>query len=250
MNEDPMPADSYLLEIAAFTLASAITAQAAGAHRIELCENPADGGTTPSYGTLVQIREQITIPVFPIIRPRGGDFLYEPYEFAAMQHDIKLCRQLGFEGVVLGLLLADGHIDIHRTKQLVELAYPMEVTFHRAFDRCANPLQSLEDVIACGCNHILSSGQRTAATNGQTLLKQLVKQANGRIAIMPGSGVRSNNIAGLAKFTGATMFHSSARIQIHSNMNFFVTDMQEELVHEGTDAKEVKAMRAALADLQ
>ena len=125
----------FKLEIATFSLAGALSAQLAGADRIEFCENPNEGGTTPSFGSLKLIKTKINIPIFPIIRPRGGDFLYSGDEFEAMRHDIALCKSLSFEGVVIGLLQPDGNVDKNRTSQLVDEAYPMEVTFHRAFDR-------------------------------------------------------------------------------------------------------------------
>src|SRR6478735_5805917 len=146
------------LEIAVFNIQSAIMAANAGADRLELRENPYDGGTTPSYGTLKTVREKVSIPVFPIIRPRGGDFLYSDEEYEVMKKDILLCKDLGFEGVVIGMLLPEGSIDINRTAKLVKLAYPLEVTFHRAFDRAKDPLKSLEDIIKCGCQRILTSG--------------------------------------------------------------------------------------------
>ena len=234
------------LEIAVFNIGSAITAAAAGADRIELCENPFDGGTTPSYGTLKLVREKIGIPVFPIIRPRGGDFLYSAGEFEVMRRDILLCNELGFEGVVLGLLLQNGSIDTHRTQLLTTLAYPMEVTFHRAFDRCAQPLQALEQVIGCGCKRILTSGQVPNAFDGKELIRQLVEQADDRIIIMPGSGVRSNNIRQMADFTGATELHSSARIMESSSMQFIVPGMQETLENINTNGEEVGLMKEAL----
>jgi copper homeostasis protein len=145
-----------LLEIAVFNIQSALLAAGAGADRIELCENPADGGTTASYGTLKTVRKKIAIPVFPIIRARGGDFFYTNDEFAVMQKDVLLCKQLGFEGVVIGLLDKDATVDKERTKHLVELAYPLEVTFHRAFDRTKDACQSLQDISECGCQRILT----------------------------------------------------------------------------------------------
>ncbi|RFM28099.1 copper homeostasis protein CutC [Deminuibacter soli] len=235
-----------LLEIAVFNITSAIIAQRAGADRIELCENPYDGGTTPSYGTLKKVRERISIPVFPIIRPRGGDFLYSDEEYAVMLEEIKLCRSLGYDGVVLGLLLPDGTIDEARTARLVEAAYPMEVTFHRAFDRCAQPLEALETIIACGCQRILTSGQVPNAWDGRELLKQLVHKAADRIIIMPGSGVRSSNCKALAEFTGAVELHSSARKQTPSAMQFEVAGMQEDLSMTIADEAEVHAILAAL----
>jgi copper homeostasis protein len=136
-----------LLEIAVFNIQSALLAQQAGADRIELCENPHDGGTTASYGTLKTVREKISIPVFPIIRARGGDFFYTDDEFTVMQKDILLCKQLGFEGIVIGMLNKDATVDTEKIKRLVEMAYPVEVTFQRSFDRTKDAFQSLEDII-------------------------------------------------------------------------------------------------------
>jgi copper homeostasis protein len=234
------------LEIAVFNIGSALVAAKAGADRVELCENPFDGGTTPSYGTLKTVREKIGIPVFPIIRPRGGDFLYSNEEFEVMRRDVLLCKELGFDGAVLGLLLRDGAIDVSRTRLLVELAYPMEITFHRAFDRCREPLQALEQVIGCGCKRILTSGQVPNAFDGRELIRQLVQQADDRIIIMPGSGVRSHNIRELAGFTGATELHSSARIMEASPMQFTVAGMQETLENIQANSEEIALMKRAL----
>jgi copper homeostasis protein len=232
-----------ILEIAVFNIDSAIIAANAGADRIELCENPFDGGTTPSYGTLKIVKEKVTIPVFPIIRPRGGDFLYNKEEFEVIKKDIKLCKELGFEGLVTGLLLIDGSIDIKRTSQLVELAYPLEITFHRAFDRTKDPLKSLEDIIKCGCQRILTSGQVPNAFEGKELIKRLIDQSAERIIIMPGSGVRSNNIKELASYTGATELHSSARKNIASAMEFKQSSMQETLENISVDFSEITHMK-------
>jgi copper homeostasis protein len=239
-------ASNKILEIAVFNATSALLAANAGADRIELCENAAEGGTTPSYGTLKLVREKISIPVFPIIRARGGDFLFTEEEFEVMQKDVQLCKQLGFEGLVTGFLHADGTVDMVRTKKLVDMAYPMEVTFHRAFDRAIHPLQALEDIIGCGCNRILTSGQVPNAFDARDLIKRLVNQADGRIIIMPGSGVRSGNIAALAECTGAIELHSSARKQQPSAMRFIQQSMQEELTAVTVDAEEVKKMKLAL----
>jgi copper homeostasis protein len=163
-----------------------------------------------------------------------------------MQYDIRLCRELGFEGVVTGMLMPDGSIDVPRMQVLSELAYPMDVTFHRAFDRCRDPLQSLEDVIACGCTRILTSGQVPNAFDGRELIRQLVEKAGDRIIIMPGSGVRSANIKELKEYTGAKEMHSSARKKLLSSMQFTTAGMQEQLQHTGIDEEEVKAMRKAM----
>ena len=239
-----------VLEIAVFNIQSAIMAAQAGANRIELCENPLDGGTTPSYGTLKTVREKIVIPVFPIVRPRGGDFLYNDDEFEIMQKDILLCKSLGFEGIVTGLLNADATVDIKRTTALTALAYPMDVTFHRAFDRATDPLQALEAVINCGCQRILTSGQVPNAFDGKELIKQLIQQADERIIIMPGSGIRSNNIAELATYTGAAELHSSARKNIASAMQFIQNGMLENLENTIVDTDEIKNMKAPLKQIE
>ncbi len=235
-----------LLEIAAFNLQSAILAANAGANRIELCENAHEGGTTASYGTLKLAKEKIAVPVFPIIRPRGGDFLYTAEEFDIMWKDIQLCKELGYEGVVVGLLNADGTVDTKRTAQLAELAYPLDVTFHRAFDRAIDAMQALEDIIHCGCTRILTSGQVPNAFDGKDLIKRLVQVADNRITIMPGSGVRSNNIGTLAGYTGATEMHSSARRPAPSGMAFNQPSMQENLQTITVDEEEIKSMIKAL----
>ena len=230
------------LEVAVFNIGSAILAAKAGANRLELCENPADGGTTPSYGTLVRVREAVDIPVFPIIRPRGGDFLYSDEEFEVMRKDLALCKSLGFEGAVLGLLQPDGSVDIARTAALVEAAYPLDITFHRAFDRAYKPLEALEDVIRSGCQRILTSGQVPTALEGKELIRQLVQAAGDRIIIMPGSGVRSNNVAELVAYCGVEELHSSARKMVSSNMQFHAASMQEELEQVTVDRHEIGEM--------
>ena len=232
-----------LLEIAVFNIQSAILAEAARADRLELCENPNDGGTTPSYGTLISAKEKISIPIFPIIRPRGGDFFYSDAEFEVMKKDILLCKSLSFEGVVFGLLNIDGSIDIKRTSLLVLLAYPMEVTFHRAFDRANNPFNAMEDIIACSCQRILTSGQVPNAFDGKNLIKELIVKTEHRIIIMPGSGVRSNNIKELAQFTGADELHSSARKIIFSPMKFVNDTMNEDLKNILVDEDEIRSMK-------
>jgi copper homeostasis protein len=203
---------SLLLEVCAFNLPSSIIAEKAGAKRVELCENPADGGTTPSYGTIKQTREKIGIALYPIIRPRGGNFLYDEEEFAIIKQDILLCKQLGCDGISTGVHTATGEIDTERLKRIVEWAYPMGVTCHRVFDATPDPFRALEEIITCGCERILTSGQKTTAPEGIELLAKLVQEADGRIIIMPGAGVRSSNIETLMNGTGANEFHTSARM--------------------------------------
>ncbi|WP_035057917.1 copper homeostasis protein CutC [Andreprevotia chitinilytica] len=208
------------LEICAGSVASCLAAQAGGAVRVELCDNLLEGGTTPSHGTIAAARDRLWITLNVIIRPRGGDFLYSDDEFEVMKRDVLACKKIGVDGVVIGLLTTDGDIDVARTRELVELATPMQVTFHRAFDVARDPFKALEDIIACGCNRLLSSGQEASALAGAALLKQLSEAAAGRLAVMPGAGVRANNIADLVRQTGCREFHTSARAPVPSGMRY------------------------------
>ncbi|HEV7334148.1 MAG TPA: copper homeostasis protein CutC [Flavisolibacter sp.] len=235
----------YKVEIIAFTIEACSLIEQAGANRIELCANPTEGGTTPSYGFIKRAREAVTISLFPIIRPRGGDFLYTNAEYGLMQDDVRLCRQLGCDGVVIGLLQKDGSIDVRRTAKLVEMAYPMEVTFHRAFDHCRDPFEALEQLTAIGCQRILTSGQKPVAPEGADLLAELVKAAADRIIIMPGSGVRPDNIAELAEKTGAAEFHSSLRTLSPSGMEYLHPSFhtsKEKYAHTTTDAAAIRQL--------
>lgn len=239
----------YILETIAFSLRSCSLAQTAGANRIELCDNPGEGGTTPSYGFIKAARQVLTIDLFPIVRPRGGDFLYTEEEFEIMKADVQVCKDLGCDGVVFGLLNEDASIDKVRCKVLVQLAYPMSVTFHRAFDRVIDPSQALEDVIECGFERILTSGFYATAMDGIDNLKKLIQVADERIVIMPGSGVRATNIGELAQATDAVEFHSSARIMKQTNMKVFNDNMKENLKSFGIDEEEIKNMVEILSQL-
>ena len=235
-----------ILEIAAFSIEAALNALAAGADRIEFCENPMEGGTTPSYGSLLLLSQITKQPVFPIIRPRGGDFLYTDREFQVMQNDLMACKQLGFKGAVIGLLNADGTIDTKRTAALVQAAGNMELSFHRAFDRCKDPFVALEQLIDLGCKRILTSGQVPNVVNAIPMIQTLVEKANDRIVILPGSGVRADNIAGIVTATGAKEMHSSARKAMASKMEFNQPTMQENMHYFDVDTVEIKAMLAAI----
>lgn len=235
-----------ILEVAVFSIEAALSAMNAGADRIEFCENPSEGGTTPSYGSLKTLISLTNKPVFPIIRPRGGDFLYTQAEYEVMKADLLLVKELGYPGAVIGLLNEDGSIDIKRTSELVQLAAPMQITFHRAFDRCNDPFKGLEDVIITGCKRILTSGQVPNVGDALPLMKQLVEKAAGRIIILPGSGVRSNNCKQIINTTGAIEIHSSARKAISSLMNYNAPTMNENMVSMGVDEKEVELMLLAL----
>ncbi|GAB7128440.1 copper homeostasis protein CutC [Silvimonas sp. JCM 19000] len=211
---------SILLEICAGSVTSCLAAQDGGAGRVEFCDNLLEGGTTPSYGAIASARDKLWILLNVIIRPRGGDFLYSDVEFEVMQRDILACKKIGVDGVVIGLLTADGEIDVARTQRLVELAAPMQVTFHRAFDVARDPLKALEDIIATGCNRLLTSGQEANALEGADLIAQLRAAAGERLVVMPGAGVRVNNIAELVTRTGCTEYHTSGRAPFASGMRY------------------------------
>ncbi|OSZ79997.1 copper homeostasis protein CutC [Chitinophagaceae bacterium IBVUCB2] len=247
-----MEEKKYIIEIATSDFSTTKSAVEGGADRIELCANLAEGGTTPSFGTIKQCREAFAVSLFPIIRPRGGDFLYSKDEFEIMLHDVKLCKQLGCDGVVIGLLNMDGTIDMVRTAQLVEAAYPLGVTFHRAFDRCKDPFTALEELIEIGCERILTSGQQPSVVDGVDLVAELNKKAAERIIIMPGSGVRKENIKMLAEKTGCTEFHSSLRGKASSKMSFIrpgFKDSAESYMNNSIEVGEVKLLKNTLINL-
>ena len=232
----------YQLEVIGFNIEGFIKSQSAGAHRIELCASPGEGGTTPSYAIIKVAREKLLIPLYVMIRPRGGDFLYSDDDFEIMKNEVLMCKELNCDGVVFGILTEDGKVDKERCKILMEMAYPMQATFHRAFDRVANPFESLEDIIELGFERILTSGLVPQAYNGKNTLAALVKLAAGRIIIMPGSGVKSSNIIDIAESTGATELHSSASIPAESKMNYVNPMMSEKLSTVTVNEEEVKKM--------
>jgi len=241
---------NYKLEIIAFNIESCSIAQASGASRIELCDNPGDGGTTPSYGFIKAAREQLQIELYAMIRPRGGDFFYSDDEFEIMKADVKNHKALGCDGVVIGLLNKNGSVDKERSKILVQLAYPMGVTFQRAFDRANDPFKALEDIIETGCERILTSGLVPNCLDGAPLIAQLIQHADERIIIMPGSGLRSSNVIEVAKITGAKEFHTSARIFVNTQMDFVVPAMEEDLKNVMVDSTEVKKIKEQLKNYQ
>ena len=208
------------IEVSAYSVQWAIDAQKAGAHRVELCDNIYEGGTTPSIASIELARKHLNIELYVIIRPRGGDFLYSDIEFKTMKRDIELAKSAGVDGFVFGILNMNGSIDIKRTKELVGLSKPKKVTFHRAFDVAKDPFNALEDIILCGCDRILTSGQKNVVADALPLLSELVKKAGNRISIMPGSGVNENNILEIKKKTGAYEFHLSGKKTVQSKMNY------------------------------
>ena len=208
------------LEVCIDSVGSALAAERGGAHRVELCDNLIEGGTTPSMGMIRAVARHTRLDVMVMIRPRGGDFLYDDLEFETMAEDIRAVRALGIRGIVLGLLTADGHIDTGRTAQLVELARPMEVTFHRAFDMTADPLRALDDLMAIGVDRILTSGQEATAYEGRELIATLIQRVGDHLSIMPGGGVNERNIGPLIAATGLRECHVSARHTVPSSMTF------------------------------
>jgi copper homeostasis protein len=210
-----------IIEICANSAQSVVEAEAGGARRVELCAAIPEGGTTPSYGE-IRTAQALTssIDINVIIRPRGGDFLYTQAEVQAMLYDIEMARRLGVHGVVFGCLTAKGDIDTALITRLIEAARPLSVTCHRAFDVCRSPFEALEQLIATGCDRILTSGQQPDAVRGIPMIAQLVRIAAGRIIIMPGCGVRESNIERIERETGATEFHTSARSLLPSRMTY------------------------------
>lgn len=207
------------IEICAFSLESCLIAQASGAARIELCGGAGEGGTTPSIGLIELAREQLNIDLYAMIRPRGGDFLYNETELAVMRRDIETAKKAGADGVVLGLLNADGTVDEEKTAELIQLAHPLPVTFHRAFDLTRDPLEALEAVIRTGAKRILTSGQQASAEAGIPLLTKLAEQADNRIEIMAGAGVTTANAALLAA-TGVHALHLTGKKVMNSGMEY------------------------------
>lgn len=200
-----------VLEICADSVESAIAAEQGGAQRIELCSALSEGGLTPSLGLIRAVRSKVKIGIHVMIRPRSGYFLYSDDDLALMREDIALTAQSGVDGVVLGLLTREGDVDVAQTRELVDLARPMEVTFHRAIDMARNIESALEDVILTGADRILTSGAEASAMQGRYRIRDLVRNSNGRIRVMAGGGVRADNVQEIAETTGALEFHSALR---------------------------------------
>lgn len=243
----------YTFEICANSAESCVAAQAGGAHRVELCASMPEGGTTPSFGEIRLARKLIDIRLHVIIRPRGGDFLYMPLELDIMEEDIHMARQAGADGVVFGCLTPEGDLDMPAMRRLMKISEGMSVTFHRAFDYVRSPEQVLEHLIDLGVNRVLTSGQQPTAMQGASLLAELVRQAAGRIVIMPGCGVNEWNIAELAACTGASEFHFSARELKESKMLLrnpalsMGSSDQDEYAHPVTTAERVRHTIQALS---
>lgn len=240
------------LEVCAGSVQSVIAARDGGATRVELCSALEIGGITPSAGLMREARKVNDIALHVLIRPRGGDFLYDEQETECMVQDIITAKECGADGVVIGALTADGEIDTALCSRLTAAAQGMNITFHRAFDMCRDPYKALEEIIALGCNRILTSGQAATAEAGIETIKKLVALADGRISIMPGCGVNANNAAKILDATGACEIHASARKSVGSAMRFRHSGVSmgnpenDEFARKETDSNEVKAIVEAI----
>lgn len=208
------------VEVCIDSVEGALAAQTGGATRVELCDNLFEGGTTPSAGTIALTRREVDIPTNVMIRPRGGDFCYSDVEYEVMRWDVEEAKRLGAAGVVIGLLLPDGTVDATRTAGLIELARPLSVTFHRAFDVCRDPFQALETLITLGVDRVLTSGQERTALEGLDLITELVQRAGDRIIIMPGGGISERNAGKIVARSGAREIHVSGRSAVESKMTY------------------------------
>lgn len=208
------------IEICVDSVEGALAAQRGGADRVELCANLLEGGTTPSAGCIKLARQRLTIGLHVLVRPRGGDFLYSEPEMDVVREDILAAKALGADGVVLGCLTARGDIDLARTRELIALARPLNVTFHRAFDMCRDPRQALEELISLGVDRVLTSGQEASCLEGLDLLAELHRQAAGRIIVLPGGGITPRNARRIVEATGVSEVHLSARSSVESRMEF------------------------------
>ena len=217
------------IEICANSLQSAFNAQIGGANRIELCDNLLEGGTTPSAGVLQSVKKHLNIECFVLIRPRGGDFCYNKWEFEAMLADIRMAKKLGADGIVSGILDNENKLDLQRTIDLIEESRPLPFTFHRAFDVVQEPLMVLEELINIGAARILTSGQANTAIEGKDFINQLIESADQRIEILAGGGICSNNVMELLKDTNLQEIHLSAkRVRFEENgLNVYESDVKE-----------------------
>ena len=240
-----MKKNKPILEVCVDSVCNAVVAQSAGAHRVEFCANLSEGGTTPSPAQIEIARKRLHIRLYVIIRPRGGDFLYNETEFEIMKSDIHFCGKIGCDGVVIGMLRPDGTIDRERTGELVRIAegYGMGVTFHRAFDRCADGFEAMETAIELGCERILTSGGYDTAIEGAEIIRKLIEKAGERIIIMPGAGITPENVKELIQKTGAKELHGTFRSRFASPMlyrNEKLSRADEEYGLLLTDAEKIK----------
>jgi len=248
------PGPHVLIEVCVDSVASAIAAERGGADRLELCSSLIEGGVTPSSGLIENIRAAVSLPVHIMIRPRGGDFCYDSDEFEVMRWDIMHAKKQGANGVVFGVLIANGQVDCDRTRQLVELSRPLSVTFHRAFDMSADLFRALEDVCTTGVDRLLTSGGKLTALQGSENIAQLVLKVQNRIAVMAGSGIKPHNAAQLVRATGVSEVHVGLRTSrpspmVHSNSCVSMgTAEGREYQRFGVREEDVRDLRMALTD--
>lgn len=248
-----MPAEPVLIEACLDSVPSALAAEAGGARRIELCDNLVEGGTTPSAGTIALCKERLGIPVFVMIRPRGGEFLYSDVEYEVMRRDIAQAKALGADGVVFGLLTPDGRVDAPRTRALVEAARPLPVTFHRAIDVTPDADEALETLVELGVARVLTSGQAPTAPEGIDVIAGLVRRARGRIGILPGCGIDETNVRDLVQRTGVGEVHVRGTAPVRSAMryrnprvSFRSPSEGDDFVFEVTDESRIRAIAGLL----
>ncbi len=241
----------FFLEVVVDSVESALAAQEAGARRVELCADLLEGGITPSAGMIAAVRRAVSIGVMVMIRPRGGDFCYSDAEFAVMQHDVRVAKELGADGVVFGILTPAGDIDVERMAALIAQARPLAVTCHRAFDMARDPRRALEDLIGLGVERVLTSGGESSALEGLDLLVELTQQARGRIVVMPGGGINERNIGKIVAATAAAEVHVSAGTtvdgpMIYRNTRAFMGGALRppEFTRTIADVARIRAMRA------
>lgn len=213
------------MEVCVDSVESAVNAERGGASRVELCSNLLEGGTTPSLGMLRVTKSSVRIPVFVMIRPRGGDFLYSETEFQVMKEDLQVMKENGADGIVFGILTPSGEIDVERSRVLVKLSRPLPVTFHRAFDMVCDSEQSLAALISLGVDRVLTSGLDSSALEGLPMLRKLVKKGRGKIKVVPGGGITERNVQRILEGCGAKEFHCSARVSQASAMEYCNADV-------------------------
>ena len=236
-----------ILELCAFNIHSCLIAQRTGVARIELCENPVEGGTTPSYGTIARARERVETRLYPIIRPRSGNYFYDDDEFEVIRKDIAVCKELGCNGISVGIATRSARIDTERMKRVVEWASPMGVTCNRVFDGTPDLCEALEQLISCGCERVLTSGGKTSAPEAADLLAALVRQAGSRISVMPGAGIKSSNLAALRRDCQAGEYHASARMIAPNPLTYINTAVSDYGNVYVADEEEVRRMVGILA---
>jgi copper homeostasis protein len=241
-----------VLEICVDSVESAVAAERGGAQRIELCSDLLEGGITPSPGLLERVRKRLGIDVFVMIRPRGGDFCYTAEELSIMKADIEHVKQLGADGIVLGVLDTDGYVDVERTRDLVEQATPLPVTFHRAIDVSADFADSLEKIIASGAERVLTSGGRRRVADSTRDISQAIRQTRGRLIVMVGGGLNPENIATVADETGAAEYHASLNtgvpspVRFRNDSLFLGADLEREYMRYIVREEDVRALREGL----